>query len=240
MANTTLHLISAGAAKGLVESLRDEWTALTQVTIDGSFGAVGAMKDKLLAGAPCDVLILTQVMLDELAARNVVVADSIRPLGRVFTGVAVPDGAVPPAIDSPDALRQSLLCATAIYIPDPQRATAGIHFAKVLKKLGIDGVVAPRLRAFPNGAAAMHAMASANDPEAIGCTQVTEILYTERVTLVGLLPQEFELATLYSVAVCAGSLASPSARRFADLLADDKTAALRAKGGFQPVKPAAL
>ncbi|MEP6655610.1 MAG: substrate-binding domain-containing protein [Betaproteobacteria bacterium] len=234
MANTVLHLISAGAAKGLVEALVDEWAASTQMTIDGSFGAVGAMKDKLLAGAPCDVLVLTQVMLEELAARKAVVADSIRPLGRVFTGVAVCSGAARPLIDSPAALRQSVLAATAIYIPDPHRATAGIHFANVLKQLGIDEVVAPRLRAFPNGAAAMREMASANDPEAIGCTQVTEILYTEHVALVGLLPPAFELATLYSVAVCTGSLACASARRFADLLAGDSAAALRARGGFQP------
>lgn len=235
MANTVLHLISAGAAKGLVEALFDEWAASTEVTIAGSFGAVGAMKDKLLAGAPCDVLILTQAMLEELAANNVVAADSIRPLGRVFTGIAVSNSAAPPVIDSPDALRQSLLGATAIYIPDPQRATAGIHFAKVLKRLGIDNAVAARLRVFPNGATAMREMANANDPAAIGCTQVTEILYTERVTLVGLLPKEFELATLYSVAVCTASSSPASARRFADLLAGGSAAALRAQGGFQSV-----
>lgn len=227
-----LHVISAGAAKGLVEALQAEWTVATGAAVEGMFGAVGAMKEKLLGGAPCDVLILTQAMLEVLARTSVVEADSIRPLGLVYTGVAIPDSATRPAIDTPAALRQSLLRATAVYLPDPERATAGIHFANVLTKLGIAVDVAPRLRAYPNGATAMREMAQAGNPNAIGCTQVTEILYTAGVSLAGLLPTEFALSTLYSVAVCAKSARHDLARRFVALLSGASTAQLRQRGGF--------
>ena len=42
-----------------------------------------------------------------------------------------------------------------MYLPDPERSTAGVHFVKVLRDLGIHDAVAARLRAFPNGAMAM-------------------------------------------------------------------------------------
>lgn len=65
--------------------------------------------------------------------------------------------------------------------------------SKVLKKLGIFDDVQANLRPYPNGAVAMANMAQSTGDEAIGCTQLTEILYTQGVTLVGLLPKEFEL-----------------------------------------------
>ena len=48
----------------------------------------------------------------------------------------------------------------------------------------------------------MRELAGASDASPLGCTQISEILYTPGVTLVGPLPTEFDLATVYSVAVC--------------------------------------
>ena len=47
-----LTLLSGGAAHGLVAALAPQFKAETGADIDGTFGAVGAMRDKLLAGAP--------------------------------------------------------------------------------------------------------------------------------------------------------------------------------------------
>ena len=67
---------------------------------------------------------------------------------------------------------------------------------------------------------------------AIGCTQVTEILYTPGVVLVAPLPAPFALATVYSVAVSADSMASAPARAFAALLTGDAAIGLRRSAGF--------
>ena len=60
----------------------------------------------------------------------------------------------------------------------------------------------------------MRALAESHDAAAIGCTQVSEILYTSGVELVGVLPREFGLTTTYSAAIC----------RDADLAGDDAAA----------------
>jgi molybdate transport system substrate-binding protein len=152
----------------------------------------------------------------------------------VRTGIAVPAGRPRPVVGTPEGLRAALRAATAIHFPDPERATAGIHFVKVLRELGIHDEVAPKFRTAPSGAIAMRAMGDEADPGAIGCTQVTEILYTAGIDLVDALPPAFELATVYTAAVASGAAQPELAARFVALLAGDATRALRTAGGFDP------
>jgi molybdate transport system substrate-binding protein len=228
-----LNVLSAGASKGLVETLQAQFAAQAGVGIHGTFRAVGAIKEKALAGEPCDVIILTVAMIDELARFGRVLPDSVAPLGRVRTAIAVREGDSLPDISSRDALRKLVLASAAIYVPDAERATAGIHFVKVLHALGIYETVEPRLRSYPNGAMAMRELAQSTESPTIGCTQVTEIKYTPGVILVGPLPAEFELATSYAVGVYFKSHQQELARRFAKLLSGETARELRLSGGFE-------
>ncbi len=230
---SSLHILSGGAAQGLVHALRGQIYNETGRAVEGQFGAVGLMRDQLLAGAPCDVLILTQALIDELTQGGHVLPGSATALGVVKTGVAVPAGAPQPKVDTAEALKAALLAAQGIYFPDPLKATAGIHFMNVLKQLGIAQQVAGALRPFPNGASAMKELAAASGPGVIGCTQVTEILYTPGVQLVSLLPREFELATIYTAAVAAKAEQPQAARMMIDLLAGPGAAEVRRGGGFE-------
>jgi molybdate transport system substrate-binding protein len=229
----TLKLLSGGAAQGLVGQLRDRAAREIGCNVEGTFGAVGAMRDKLLAGQACDVLLLTQSLIDQLAADGHVAGTSQRPVGTVKTGVAVKPGEPAPDVRTAESLKAALLAARGIYFPDPVKATAGIHFMKVLKALGIEAQLGERLRPFPNGATAMREMAQCNEAGLLGCTQVTEILYTPGVQLAGLLPREFELATVYTAAVCTCAQEPLAAAEFVRMLAGEEAAALRAAGGFQ-------
>lgn len=230
---TSLHILSGGAAQGLVTPLQGRFQAQSGCTIEGDFGAVGLMRDKLLAGEPCDVIILTQALIEQLTASGHVRAGSAQPLGIVKTGIAVKTGEPAPPVDSPAALKAALLAARGIYFPDPLKATAGIHFMNVLKQLGIDATVSSRLHPFPNGATAMRELSQAKESGLIGCTQVTEILYTPGVQLVAPLPREFELATVYVAAVCSQAQQPRAAAELICLLASPEAASLRRSGGFE-------
>jgi molybdate transport system substrate-binding protein len=178
--------------------------------------------------------VLTAALIDELAAGGHVDRDSIAPLGRVGTGIAVRAGEPVPDIGDGDALKRTLLAARRIFVPDPARATAGIHFANVLRRLGIHADVAARLAPYPNGATAMRELAQSNESGLIGCTQVTEIRYTRGVTLVGPLPGEYALETVYSVAVCTRAAQPEVAEMFAAMLSGPQSLSLRVAGGFEP------
>lgn len=226
-------LLSGGAAHGVVQALAETFRTKTGYEIDGTFSAVGAMKDKLLAGEPADLVILSRKLVDELEASGHVVSAKCADLGIVRTGVAVRTGDRLPDISDAHALRASLRQAQNIYFPDPNLATAGIHFSGVLAKLGIADEVAARLRTFPNGATAMRALAQATEERPFGCTQITEIKSTPGVTLVGPLPAAFELATTYRAGVCAGAAAPEVALQFIELLTGEASRNIRIDAGFE-------
>ncbi len=232
-ASPVVHLLCAGAAKGVVEALRDDFAAEAGAAIDATFGAVGAIRERLDAGARCDVIVLTAAMIDALAAAGCVRAATVAPLGRVRTGVAVRDRDPLLDIGNATALRTAFGEARAIYIPDPERSTAGRHFVDVVRRLGIEDIVRARWRAYPNGATAMRALADADEAGLVGCTQVTEIRYTRGVTLAGVLPPEFELATVYAAAPLEGAREAAAARTLVEWLTGPRSQALRAAGGFE-------
>jgi len=212
--------------------LKAEFEAKHGCTLHGTFSAVGAMKEALLQGTPCDVVILSKALVQGLIDSGHVKAGSLRALGVVKTGIAVKHGTTQPAIATRADLQAAFRAAEGIYFPDPNLATAGIHFFKVLQTLGLDVELVDRFRTYPNGATAMKEMALATGP-LIGCTQVTEIKYTEGVDLVGVLPQEFELATVYALGISSQAQQPQLAQALADALIDTSTEALRIAGGFE-------
>jgi molybdate transport system substrate-binding protein len=230
---STLRILSGGAAQSLVRGLQARFEAEAGAGVEATFGAVGAMKDKLLAGEACDLLILSDTLIRALAADGHADASTARPLGIAKTGVALKSGAPARQVDSPEALRTLLSQAAEIYFPDPAKATAGIHFLKVLTQLGLVESHAERFRTFPNGAAAMAALARSNEASAVGCTQVTEILYAPGVALTGLLPPPFELATVYTAAVSTQAEQPNAARAFIEMMCGADAQALRERGGFE-------
>ena len=227
-----LKLLCAGAVKGLVGALEARFRAAHDATVEGRFGAVGAMRAALLGGAPCDVLVVTAAMLAELRDQGAVAALPFAAIGRVRTGVAARSGEAVPRIDSAAALKAAFAGAPSLYVPDTLQSTAGKHVVAVLEQLGIAGAVAPRLREHPNGATAMRALADAGPPGALGCTQVTEILYTPGLALAGPLPEPFGLSTVYAAGVAHGAAAPALAEAFIELLVGESSAADRRAGGF--------
>lgn len=228
----TLRILSGGAAQGLVNALAREFRSQTGYDVEGEFGAVGAMAEKLRSGTPADILILTAKLISILTKEGYVAAGSSADVGAVETGIAVRSGDEPAAVGTGAALRAALLAADEIYMPDPQQATAGIHFAGVLRSLEIWDAVEKRIHPFPNGATAMRALAASSANRPIGCTQVTEILNTIGVTLVAPLPEGYELATVYTAAVTANAAAPDAAHALIGLLTALTSAEYRNRAGF--------
>ena len=228
-----LRLLSAGAAQGLTKALAPSFERDARCEVRARFMPVGALEEALIAGEACDVVVSSEAMLERFAREARVEAATIARLGSVHTGIAVRAGDRAPAIDTEDRLRAALLAAPRLYVPDPQRATAGVHFVKVLRALGLYDRLAARLASHPNGVAAMTALAAAGEREALGCTQVTEILYTAGVALVGVLPGPFALATPYAAAVSAAAAEPELARRFVAMLTAPATTDARRAAGFE-------
>ena len=229
-----VRVLSGGAAQGLVNALAGQFKAQTGCDIDGAFMPVGGVWGNLVTGRFADLLIVTRELV-EGACREWVVPGTAVDIGTVQTGVAVRSGDPALPLNNSADLHGALLAADEIYLPDPGYATAGIHFLKVLDRLALRAklTTAQRLRTFETGgAAAMRGLAAATGQRLIGCTQVTEILVTPGVMLVGSLPKGFELATVYTAAVCTRAALPEQAHALAALLAGEEAREARQRVGF--------
>jgi len=230
---SALQILSGGAAQGLVASLATKFKTQTGLDIEGEFGAVGAMADKLRKGMPTDLVVLTAPIIADLARENLIVPASIADIGVVETALAVRSGDPLIRIPNTATLRDAFLAADAIFVPDTKISTAGIHVAKVLRQLGIADEVAARLRIFPNGATAMRHLAASDAAKPLGCTQSTEIISADGVILSGCLPPGCELSTMYTAAITAAAADPGGGRHLIALLAGPDQLEQRDRAGFR-------
>jgi molybdate transport system substrate-binding protein len=228
-----LRILSGGAAQAVVEQIAERFEQETGHTVDAEFSAVGAMAAKLSAGEPADLAILTAALIDELAGKGLIVSGSRADVGRVGTGVAVRGGAPLPDVLSEAALRANLLAARKILCPDPAVATAGKVVLNLLARLGIADEVRGAMQFFPNGYAAMSALAAGRGALEIGITQMTEIRANKGVTLAGPLPGVLQVHTMYSAGLAVRSAAPDIARAFLAQLAGPAARPILAAAGFE-------
>lgn len=230
--SAVLKVLSAGAAQGITLGFAETLKQATGCTLDAEFGAVGAMRDRFAAGEACDLVILTAAQVAALAAEGKVLKDVGGSLGEVRTGLAVRKGDPKPPIHDGPALAAALRGAVEIHHADPTKATAGIHFAGVIDRLGLRAEIASQLRPHPRGHVAMHALAQSKARTALGCTQITEIADEPGIEVLGELPPEYGLATAYAVAVSAKAQSPELARWLANALTGEASKDARRARGF--------
>jgi molybdate transport system substrate-binding protein len=224
-----IKVLSAGAVRAIVTELAKTFEKDSGHTVTLAFGTVGVTR-KRLAEEPADVVIMTDVAIDEASAQGAVVAGSRQDIARTGMGVGVRDGAPRPDISTSDALKQALLAAKSITYVDPaQGATSGIHFADVLQKLGIADAVKPKTTLVPGGYPAE--LVAKGEVEMV-VHQISEIVPVRGVTLLGPLPKDVQKVTTYSAGIARKSASPEAARAFVAFLTSPAVKAKLAAAGL--------
>ncbi len=226
-----LRVLAAGATESTLRAVAPEYEAQSGRSLQLTYGAVGQLRDRLLAGEDADLVIVTPVIVEQLEAKGAVRPGSRVDLGRVGGGVAVRAGAPPPAVGTPDELKRALLEAEEIHVADPATATAGAWFLTIAERLGIADAVRPKLRLASGGKEAMQHMARST-ARAIGATQISEILSVPEVTLVAPYPEPLQRITIYTGVVPARARQPEAAQDLLRFLASDAVQARFRKAGF--------
>jgi molybdate transport system substrate-binding protein len=116
-------------------------------------------------------------------------------VGRVGMGVLVRPGAPVPDISSADAIKRAVLEAESTVF---NRASTGLYFEGLLKKMGIYEQIESKTTRYADGASVMEHILKGKGRE-VGFAAITEILlYKEKgVNYVGPLPAEIQNYTAY-------------------------------------------
>jgi len=237
---STLALLGAGAAdaaeiklqvsnalKTTMEELAPQFEKATENKLVITFGAAAEIKTAIEKGTPVDVAILTTAVTDDLVKEGKLTAAGRADIARSGAGLAGRKGAPKPDISTTEAFKHALLESKSIaYVA--AGATAP-YILSLFDRLGIAAEVKPKLKPQPTSNPA--AKAVANGDAELGITQISEILPYAGAELIGPLPAEVQLYTVYPAAVAAGSKVPDAANALIKFLTSPAASAvLKAKG----------
>jgi molybdate transport system substrate-binding protein len=225
-----IKVLSAGAIEPGLKAVATAFQKSTGHVVRITFNTAPQLRKRISDGEIQDVVIAPPALIEEISKAGKLTQDRI-DVGRVGMGVAVRPGAPLPDISSAEALRKSVLEAESIVF---NRASTGLYFEGLLKKMGIYEQVEKKTTRYPDGNSVMEHVLKGKGRE-IGFGPITEILLhrDHGLRLVGPLPAEAQNYTRYTAAVMTGAQAAGAAQDFVRYLGTPAAKAAFAAAGIE-------
>jgi len=227
-----IHVMTGGAPKEVLAVLTPEFEKRTGHKAQFTFAVISAIQQKLAAGERPDMVLMPVPAIDARVKDGILRGDARAALGTVRIALVVREGAAAPDIATLDTFKQAMLAAKSVVHSNPAATPSGAHLGKAWEQLGIAGAMTPKLtfrNALDGGAE------SVRKGEAdIGLYPMSEVIAEKGVRVVGLIPQEVQLDTVYGAAVLTANPAPEPATAFMRFLADPANAKHWKEGGFEP------
>ena len=188
-------------------------------------GMVDIMK-RVKAGETADVVIASQKALGELKGLGKVQA--VVDLARSGVALAVKKGARRPDISSGDAVKRALRAAKSIaYSSGP----SGVYLVELFQKWGIAEELKPKSTQTPPGTA-VGPLVARGEAE-IGFQQMSELLPTAGIDIVGPLPADIQVITVFSGGVHVAAKEGDGARAWLAYITSPQSAAVLRRHGLE-------
>lgn len=210
-----LKVLSAGAVEPGVRAAIARYEQASGDRVSVGFAAAPALRERsatreAATAAGYDLLIAPLAMLDAAAAAGAVRGERA-VLGSVGIGVAVRPGAPVPDIQTPEALKASLLAAESVVY---NRASTGMLVERIVRDLGLADALAGKITRVADGAAVMNHLLQGHGRQ-VGLGAITEILLHKEqgIVYVGPLPAALQIKTTYCASVALQAANAAAAER---------------------------
>ena len=227
-----LRVLSALAMQPVMEDLGPKFERATGHKLVITLAPLGGIVKIAQEGGAGDVVIIPQSGIERLEKDARVIAGTASVIARSGSSVAVRSGAPRPDISSPEALKLTLLAAKSITYSDPASGGAsGIHFAKVLDRLGIAAEVKSRT-VFPKSG--FPGQSVANGEAEIGVGTLQGLIAIAGIDVVGPLPGDLQDTLVFVAAIMASASQAEAGKSFIDFLRGAEAAAVIKAKGMEP------
>jgi molybdate transport system substrate-binding protein len=197
-----VRVLASNGMKAVIEELQPRCERAVGHPLAIEYGSTAALMQKIDAGAPFDVAILTSEAIGDLVKESKAVAGTRADFARCGVGVAVRTGAPKPDISTAAALKRTLQAAKSItYARDG--ASRG-YIDTMLERLGLIEETKPKIVLTQGSGPAMASVASGQT--ALVMTLMSELLPVHGIDVVGPFPAGLQNYVGFGAA--AGSKAS--------------------------------
>ncbi len=200
-----MRILSTLAVKGVLAELLAQGSTPPDVLYEPT----ALLMERIKRGETGDIAILTSAGVDTLAAAGTLDPASKRDVAVSAVGIAVRAGAAKPDISTPDAVRALLLRVPTLCFS--RAGASGLHFARVIRQLGIADEVERKATIIPNG---FTAEAVADGRCEIAIQQISELLVVPGIAVVGPLPDAIQETLTFSAAIFAGAQHRSAAKQW--------------------------
>jgi molybdate transport system substrate-binding protein len=182
-------------------------------------------------GEAFDFVVLAADVIEQLASNGRVHPESRTDLVRSAVAMAVAASATRPDVGTEAAVRDAVLRARGIgYSTGP----SGVHLVRLFERWGIADTIAPRIVQAPAGVP-VGTLVARGDVE-LGFQQLSELMHLPGIHVLGLLPPEIQVVTVFSAAVCTASNRAAAADALLAFLASPDADAVKRRHGMEPAR----
>ncbi len=222
-----MKVLSSLAIKGAYLELAPQFENTTGHKVVTEWVGIMDIKKRLMAGEEADVVIASAALIDELIQAGKLAKGSRHDLVKSGVGVAVRKGAPKPDIGSVQALQRAMRAARSIgYSSGP----SGVYLAQLFQRWGLAEELKGRLSQSPPGVLVGELLARGELELAF--QQVPELLQVAGIDLVGTLPPEIQLVTVFSGAIHASAKQPEAGKALLRFLTSPVAASIVEKTGM--------
>ena len=231
MNSSALNIISSMATKKLLGTLIEQYERQhpgVQIELE-SVGGVDAAK-RIQHGEKFDGVVLASDAIEKLMDSGHVAQGSSIGLVRSGVALAVPAGSPHPDIGDEAAVKQAVLSARSLgYSTGP----SGVQLAALFERWGIAEQIKEKIVVPPPGVPVGSLIAKGE--VALGFQQLSELMHMPGIEIMGPLPADIQISTIFSGGVVATSPHAEAVRRLFDFMASSQASEAKRENGMEPV-----
>lgn len=229
-------VLCANGMQSVIEALGPRFERASSHKLAMTFATGGATLKRARDGETVDIVIAPRQTIDALVKEGKAAADTVTALAKTGISVAIRKGAASLDIASPGALKRALLAAKSItYLNPADGGASGIHFAKVLDRLGIADEVKSKT-VFAPKANAVGALVASGAAE-IGVIQYQLLFSIPGIEIIGPLPGDLQDTTVFSGAIMSEVIDRDASQALMNFLRSPEAAAVIKANGMEPSTP---
>jgi molybdate transport system substrate-binding protein len=224
-----MRVLSSLAIKEAYLELQPQFEKKTGLKVQTEWLGMVDIVKRVKAGEVADLLIASQKVMGEMKSLGKV--SEVVDLAKSGVAVAVKKGAKRPDIGSAEAVKRALRAAKSIgYSSGP----SGVYLAELFQKWGIAEELKPKSTQTPPGTAVGPLVADGRVE--LGFQQMSELLPTSGIDILGPLPAEIQTITTFSGGVHAAAREADAARAWLSFITAPQSAAVLRRHGMDPAK----